>query len=386
MYRLNIACFNFYVYKCSKILHEGGRNRNLDIQTKIVKVNPFDPDNELIREAANVIRRGGLVVFPTETVYGLGASIYIERAVHRIFEVKKRPLDNPLIVHIDNVDELEKLAEDIPDKAYKLVKKYWPGPLTIVLRRAKNVPSIVSSGLPTIAVRSPAHPVAMKLIKYSESPIAAPSANLAGKPSPTKPEHVVEDLYGKVELIIDAGETLYGVESTVIDLTGRKPVLLRPGAIPVEDIEAVLSEEIEIPEYARGVSEGRIALSPGIRYRHYAPDKELIVVESADYSELNNYALKVLAVAMELKKKKLKVGIIATRETKKVYEEKGFITLVVGSRSNLYEIAHNLFSVLREIDKADIDLAVSEAFEEKGLGLTIMNRLRKASRFNIIKV
>ena len=356
------------------------------MQTKIVKVDPFNPDRKLIEQAATIIRRGGLVVFPTETVYGLGASIYIEDAVRRIFEVKERPLDNPLIVHVSSVEELESLVEDVPSQAYKLVEKYWPGPLTIVLRRARSVPSVVSSGLPTIAIRAPAHPVAIMLIKYSESPIAAPSANLAGKPSPTKPEHVIEDLYGKVDLILDAGETLYGVESTVVDLTGREPVLLRPGAIPVEDIEVTLSTKVKIPGFARGVVEGRDALSPGVKYRHYAPDKELIVVESTNYSKIEDYASKVLAIANMMRKKGLRVGVIATRETKNIYEKRGFTTLVVGSRSNLYEVAHNLFSILREIDKIDVDVAVSEAFEEKGLGLTIMNRLRKASRFNIVKV
>ena len=355
-------------------------------KTKIVRVDPVNPDVTLLRKVAEVIKEGGLVVFPTETVYGLGANAYDAKAVIKIFKAKERPIDNPLIVHICNIEQLIDLTSEQPDEVFIIARKFWPGPITVVLPKSDKVPKEVTAGLPTVAIRMPAHPVALKLIELSGVPIAAPSANLAGRPSPTTSNHVIRDMYGRVDVIIDAGETLFGVESTIIDLTRKPPLLLRPGAIPVEDIEKSLNLKVEIPAFARGLMEAEKALAPGLKYKHYAPEKTLILVESNNYGNYENYALKVMNIAQKYAKKGLKVLILASRETSKYYVVKGLKVMVLGSRMNMYEVAKNLFKILRTIDDMDIDIAICEGFEERGLGLTIMNRLRKASGYNIVRV
>ncbi len=356
------------------------------IKTKILKVDPVNPELKLIEEAANVIRSGGLVVFPTETVYGLGANAYDPKAVIKIFKAKERPMDNPLIVHICKLSELEEASRKVPEEAYIIAEKLWPGPVTVIVWKSDKVPCEVTTGLPTVAVRMPAHPVALKLIEFSGVPIAAPSANLAGKPSPTTPEHVIRDMYGRVDVILDAGETLFGVESTIIDVTRKPPVLLRPGPIPVEKLEEVLGIKIKIPAFARGIREAEKALSPGVKYRHYAPETPMVIVESSNYSNYRDYALKVMEVARKYSTKGLKVCILTSTETKDYYNAREFKIMVLGSRKNLYEVARNLFKTLRMLDELNVDIAVCEGFEEKGLGLTIMNRLRKASGYNIVRV
>ncbi|OYT48741.1 MAG: threonylcarbamoyl-AMP synthase [Desulfurococcales archaeon ex4484_42] len=356
------------------------------IRTRVVKVDPINPDVGLLRNIAEVIRSGGLVVFPTETVYGLGANAYDAKAVIKIFKAKERPIDNPLIVHINSINQLVNLTSEQPEEVFIIAKKFWPGPITVVLPKSKKVPKEVTAGLPTIAIRMPAHPVALKLIELSGVPIAAPSANLSGKPSPTTSEHVIRDMYGRVDIIIDAGETLFGIESTIIDLTHRPPVLLRPGAIPVEEIEKVLNIKIKIPAFARGLIEAEKASAPGLKYRHYAPEKALTLIESSNYSNYEEYARKVMNIAQNYIKKGLRIIILASKETSKYYMSKGFKVITLGSRKNIFEVAKNLFKILRIIDEMNIDMAICEGFEEKGLGLTIMNRLRKASGYNIVKV
>lgn len=350
------------------------------VKTRIIKVDPVNPDEAALVAAAEVIKRGGLVAFPTETVYGLGADTYNREAVRRIFEAKNRPMDNPLIVHICGLEWLEVVARKVPEEAYRIAERLWPGPVTFVLWKSDDVPGEVTAGLPKIAIRFPSHPVAMGLIERSGVPIAAPSANLAGRPSPTTAQHVIQDLYGRIELILDGGETLFGVESTIIDLTGEAPKLLRPGPIPVEDLERVLKMRIKIPDYARGLSEAKVAESPGIKYRHYAPETPLKLIEAQEYDDLDFYSAKVLEIAEEHRLRGLRVVILASRETGHKYAESGFRVIELGSRKNLYEVAKNLFNSLRAIDMLSADLAIAEGFEEKGLGLTIMNRLRKAAR------
>ena len=356
------------------------------VKTRILKIDMLRPDLDKIREAAEVIKHGGLVAFPTETVYGLGADAGNREADIRIFESKNRTIDNPLIVHICDLKDLEELTREVPEEAYRIAEKLWPGPVTLILWKSSKVLDEVTAGLPKIAIRMPSHPIASNLIKLSGVPIAAPSANLAGRPSPTTAEHVIRDLYGRIELIIDGGETLFGVESTIIDVTVKPPRLLRPGPIPVEELERVLGFEIEVPAYARGLAEAETALSPGTRYRHYAPKTPIKLVEAERYDDHEAYASKVLKIAEEEASKGLKVAILASRETVEYYASKGFKALILGSRKNPYEIAKNLFKVLRELDDLDLDLAICEGFEEKGLGLTIMNRLRKASGHNIVRV
>jgi len=356
------------------------------VKTRILRVDSLRPDLDKLREAAEVIGRGGLVAFPTETVYGLGADAGNREAVMRIFRSKNRPADNPLIVHICELEDLESLAREVPEEAYRVAEKLWPGPVTVILWKSSEVIDEVTAGLPKVAIRMPSHPIASNLIKLCGVPIAAPSANLAGRPSPTTAEHVIRDLYGRIELIIDGGETLFGVESTIIDVTVRPPRLLRPGPIPVEELERVLGFGIEIPAYARGLAEAEAALSPGTRYRHYAPKTPIKLVEAECYDDYEAYASTVSEIAERKASKGLRIAILASRETSGYYSLRGFRVLVLGSRENPYEVAKNLFRVLRELDDLDLDLAICEGFEEKGLGLTIMNRLRKASGHDVIRV
>ena len=351
-------------------------------------MDPEHPDRRLIKEAAEVLRRGGLIAFPTETVYGLGALIHLRDAVRRIFEVKGRPPDNPLIVHVASLDQLREVAIDVPRKALKLAEAFWPGPLTLVLPKSGSVPDEVTAGLPKVAVRMPAHAVALALIEEAGAPVAAPSANLSGRPSPTSAEHVLRDLGGRIEGVLDAGETLYGVESTIVDLTVSPPALLRPGAMPIEKVEEVLGEKVAIPDFARGLEEAERALAPGIRYRHYAPQAVLLVIEASDYGDLRRLAEVVRRTALAKAAEGLKVCVLCTEETLPLYAglEASVALKCLGSRRNLFTVARNLFKALRSIDDEGFEFAIAEGFEERGLGLAIMNRLRKASGFNIVRV
>lgn len=347
--------------------------------TIILRVDPTNPDEEALSRAAEVIRGGGLVAFPTETVYGLGANVFDRRALMRVYEVKQRPADNPLIIHVDSLEMLEEVARDIPEEAFKLASKFWPGPLTLILLKSERVPYEATGGLETVAVRMPAHPVALKLISRAGVPIAAPSANLSGRPSPTRGEHVVRDLYSKVDVIIDAGETLYGVESTIVNILVKPPVLLRPGAYPVEEVERVLGVRIQVPEFARGLSEAESAMAPGTRYRHYAPNTPLILVEAGSYEgeALKRLSMEVARLIGEFKGRR--VCVLSSRETSSAYTGLGVEVFVLGSRDNLFEVARSLFNALRWVDDAGCEVAIAEGYPERGLGLTIMNRLRKAA-------
>lgn len=356
------------------------------VDTRIIRVDPERPDEGLVMEAAEVIRKGGVVAFPTETVYGLGADTYNEAAVRKVFEAKMRPADNPLIVHIADLTQLYEVAQGPPAAAIKLANRFWPGPLTLLLRKSAGVPGVVTANRDTVAVRMPAHPVALALIKDSGVPIAAPSANLAGRPSPTSAEHVIKDLYGRVDVIIDSGETLYGVESTIVDLTRDPPVLLRPGAMPVEYVQEALGRELVIPPFARGLGMADAALAPGMRYRHYAPLKRLTVIEG-DYSDLERYARKAAAVIDDAVMRGSRPIVLSSSETAHIYRGHGVTVIELGPRSNMFIVARNLFRALRMIDELpDVDEAFAEGYEERGLGLAVMNRLRKASGFTVIRV
>ena len=357
------------------------------METVILRVDPEGPDEDSLRYAADVLRRGGLVAFPTETVYGLGALISKREAVKRIFEVKGRPLDNPLIVHVNGVQMFLELVEGPPEEVVRLAEKFWPGPLTIVWWKKPLVPDEVTAGLSKVAIRSPAHPVAMKLIELSEEAVAAPSANRSGKPSPTRAEHVVSDLHGLIEVIIDAGETIHGLESTIVDLTTSPPKLLRPGALPVEEVEKALGVRVEIPHYARGHGEAEVALSPGMKYKHYAPEAELVVVEADDYgSKLAEVVARARELALRAKEGRKRVAVLCSSETHGEYLDLGVEVLDLGPRRNPFIVAKRLFAALRELDAKGIEYAVVEGFEERGLGLAIMNRLRKASGGAIVRV
>jgi L-threonylcarbamoyladenylate synthase len=339
--------------------------------TKVFSVDPLNPCEEVLKICCEVVKGGGIVVFPTETVYGLGASAFNGEAVKKIFIAKGRPADNPLIVHISRVEQLYEVADSVPEEVLNAVKVFWPGPFTVIVRKSTRVVKEVTAGLPTVAVRMPAHPVALKLIDCA-GPIAAPSANISGRPSPTTGFHVMMDMFGRVDAIIDAGETLYGVESTIIDTTSKPYKLLRPGAMPIEKIAEVLRQGVLIPVQARGLGEFEKALAPGMRYKHYSPETPVILVEGPDPLQT------LKKVVEELVKEGKRVVAVVSSETAENLEIP--IRLVTyGSRANLFEIAKNLFKVLREIDSMGVDIAVIEGVEEKGLGLAVMNRLRKAA-------
>ncbi|ASJ00161.1 L-threonylcarbamoyladenylate synthase [Thermococcus gorgonarius] len=322
--------------------------------------------------AARILKKGGLVAFPTETVYGLGADALNESAVRRIFEAKGRPADNPLIVHIAEVEWLEKLAKEVPEKAWKLAEKFWPGPLTIVLPARDTVPRTTTGGLDTVALRMPAHPIALELIRLSNVPVAAPSANISGRPSPTSADHVIEDFYGKIDCIVDGGETPIGVESTVIDLTSEVPLLLRPGGLPVEEIKKVIGEIIIHPA-VKG-EKVDIPRSPGMKYKHYSPNAQVIVVEG----NREKVREKIDELVEEYRKKGFKVGVMATEE----HDADEFFYL----GGSVEEVARNLFKALRELDRRGVDLIIAEGVEESGLGMAVMNRLRKAAGYRVVKV
>lgn len=350
------------------------------MKTLLLKVDPENPDLTKIQTAAQIIRKGGLVAFPTETVYGLGADALNPDAVLALFEAKKRPLDNPPIVHVASITEIYKLVEEVPSKAEALMKEFWPGPLTLIFKRSNIVPQVTVAGLDTIAIRMPKHKVALELIKQSRRPIAAPSANLAGKPSPTTAQHVYEDLNGRIDVILDGGATNIGVESTVVDLSVDPPMLLRPGGTPFEALKKVLGD---MKLHAFVQAEQELSLqeirSPGMKHKHYAPKAQVILVEG----NVPAVIAKVKELSESYKLKNAKVGILATDETQLAY--KADVVKSLGSRSNLATVAQNLFRLLREVDAEKVDVIIAEGVSSEGLGLAVMNRLRKASGYHIIK-
>jgi len=350
-------------------------------QTLMLKVDAQQPDIKKIQAAADIIRKGGLVAFPTETVYGLGADALNPDAVLKLFEAKKRPLDNPPIVHVANADDVYGLAEQVPPKADKLMKMFWPGPLTLVFKRSATVPDVTVAGLSTIAVRMPQHAVALALIRESYRPIAAPSANLAGKPSPTSAKHVFDDLNGRIDAILDSGPTRIGVESTVLDLSVEPPLVLRPGGTPLEALKRVLGD-VKLHPFVTAEKEVPVekARSPGMKHKHYAPKAQVIVVEGT----VPAVRTKVKELAESYRLKGVKVGVLATDETKAAYEAD--VVKSLGSRFNLAVVAQNLFRLLREFDAEGVDVIIAEGVPTQELGLAVMNRLRKASGYNIVKV
>ena len=349
-------------------------------QTVVYKVSSEEPEKEKIQAAAALIKAGGLVAFPTETVYGLGADALNSDAVLALFAAKKRPIDNPPIVHVANFSDLYKLADKVSPKAEKLIKQFWPGPLTLVFERYATVPDVTTAGLDTIAVRMPKHKVALALIKASGCSIAAPSANLAGKPSPTTAKHVFDDLNGRIDAILDGGPTRIGVESTVLDVSVDPPVLLRPGGIPLEALHETVGE-VKLHPFIMAETElpAEKARSPGMRHKHYAPKAQVIVVEGLVPAVMSK--VKELTAACWMQDKR--VGVLATDETAWAYEAD--VVKSLGSRRNLDGMATNLFRLLREFDVENVDIIIAESVPTEGMGLAVMNRLRKASGYNIIK-
>lgn len=349
----------------------------IDLCTKYYKVDPVNPDLSLLAEAAELLRQGRLVAFPTETVYGLGANGLDAEAVAGIFKAKGRPADNPLILHIDTVEQLNELATVIPASAQALISQYWPGPLTVVVKRQSHVPDVVTGGLDTVAVRLPSSLIARELIRLAGVPVAAPSANTSGRPSPTAAQDVLSDLEGKIDAVIDAGPCTIGVESTVVDCTTPVPTLLRPGGITYEMLIAVLGEIEVDPALACSQS---IPRSPGMKYTHYAPAAPLLLVEAEAETAafiLNREINKALASGKT-------VGAIVSAETA-AHLPRQVIPSVYGARADQALIAANLYTSLRSFDSTAVDIIYAEGIGEQGLGLAVMNRLRKAAGYRIIR-
>lgn len=339
--------------------------KDIKMRTEIIIVNPHNIDPAKVRRAAKKIKEGGLVAFPTETVYGLGADTFNSQAVAKIFEAKNRPLDDPLIVHISQREDLLRLIKDIPDIVWELTNKFWPGPLTLVLKKSEIIPDIVTAGLDTVAIRTPANEIALGLIRESQTPIAAPSANLFGRPSSTNSQHVLDDLNGRIDLIINGGKSEVGVESTVLDLTQSPPSILRPGGVSIERLKEIVGR-VKIYKQDK-------VLSSGMYPRHYSPKAKVILVEGDGEVQVQ----KVRSLASRLVSQDCCLGIMAKEENKDRYD--GFNPKSLGPGDDLAICAANLFSVLREFDREGINVIIAESVKEKGLGLAIMNRLRKAS-------
>ena len=334
-----------------------------DRRTEIVRVTPDAPEPDIIARAAAVLRRGGLVAFPTETVYGLGADALNPRAVARIFAVKGRPADNPLIVHIAWKEQLREVARAIPESAWRLAEHFWPGPLTFVLPRHEQVPLETTGGLETVAVRMPDSAIALALIRALGRPIAAPSANLSGRPSPTAAEHVYEDLCGRIELILDGGPTRIGVESTVLDLTTTPPTILRPGGVSPEQLRPILGEV----RLSAEASEAR--RSPGTRYRHYRPRAEVVLIERWE-EEKHRPLVERLATSVR------RLGYIGRDHGLSFGKAEA---QVVELPSDPQEYARRLFAIFRELDQRGVEVIIVEGVEETGVGLAVMDRLRRAA-------
>ncbi|WP_303864692.1 L-threonylcarbamoyladenylate synthase [Alkalibaculum bacchi] len=347
--------------------------------TKILDISSQELDMELIRQAADIINNKGTVAIPTETVYGLGADGLDEEAVKKIYIAKGRPSDNPLILHISNMNMLEKLVEEIPEKAKLLAKTFWPGPLTMIFKKSSIIPEVITAGLETVAIRMPSNNIARCLIEEANTPIAAPSANISGKPSPTKAKHVIEDLDGRIDAIITSDDSTIGLESTVIDLTEPIPTILRPGAITFEAIKEVIGQ-VQIDQAILHQTKLIKAKSPGMKYKHYAPKAPMKIIKGDRVKVVKT----INELTQEYQKQGKKVGVLATEETKKEYKADKVITM--GQRFKPDTIMAKLFGSLRAFDEEDIQIILSEGFSNQGKELAISNRLNKAAGFDIIEV
>ncbi len=339
------------------------------MKTKILKIeNPNDL--EKIKIAAKALRDGKLVVFPTETVYGLGGDGLNPKTCKNIYLAKGRPSDNPLILHIARNDQLEALVREIPEVAKKCMEKFWPGPLTMIFNRSDIVPDEATGGLDTVAIRMPSHKIANAILNEADIPVAAPSANTSGRPSPTNANHVIDDLFSKVDYIVDSGFTDVGIESTVLDVTVDPPMILRPGGITLEMLEDAVGTVLT-DNTAIDANDKRVPKSPGQKYKHYAPKAEA-------YCFAGNLKNIVNTINKKIKDQPgKKIAVLATEETQKDYLG-AYKVINLGSRENMPQIAHNLFYALRECDELNVDLIYAEGFEFRGIGTGIMNRLLKA--------
>ena len=363
--------------KCDRVKRIS--KKEIYMKTEIVKIDEEQIDQEAIARAGEILKRGGLVAFPTETVYGLGGDALNENSSKLIYAAKGRPSDNPLIVHITNMEALKKIVTEIPPAARKLAERYWPGPLTMIFHKSSAVPLATTGGLDTVAVRMPSHKTARAMIDAAGGYIAAPSANRSGRPSPTVARYVIEDLDGLVDMIIDGGEVNIGLESTIIDLTGEVPTLLRPGYVTQD----MLTETLGLVDVDRTILDAnshQAPKAPGMKYRHYAPKGNLSIVEGEPERVVSYINERISA----LQKEGRKTGVIATDETVARYH--GDDIKSVGSRRDEEVIARHLFRILREFDDDNVEVMFTESFETAGIGQAIMNRLLKAAGHQVIQV
>ena len=373
--------------------------------------------DEELKEAAGILRSGGLVAFPTETVYGLGGNALDEDAARKIYAAKGRPSDNPLIAHVSCVEEVAPLVKEIPEAGRKLMEAFWPGPLTMIFPKSEKVPYGTTGGLDTVAIRMPDDPVANRLIALAGVPVAAPSANTSGRPSPTTADHVWQDMNGRIDMIIDGGPVGIGVESTIVDVSSAVPAVLRPGAITMEMLEEVLGEVSVDPAILGPLSADVRPKAPGMKYKHYAPKADLTLVgpgtgadresraeqvtgaeqkngadrntgaypeTGLDETQLQAMICKVRELSREKIEAGYKVGVICTDESRGCYTD-GEVRSI-GARKSQASVAHNLYALLREFDDLGVDYIFSESFPKDHLGQAIMNRLSKAAGYKIVKV
>ncbi len=369
-------------------------------------------DLEKLREAAAILRDGGLVAFPTETVYGLGGNALMKDASRRIYAAKGRPSDNPLIVHITEFEDIEPLVSVYSDEARKLAEAFWPGPFTLIMPKSELVPHETTGGLDTVALRMPSHPVARELIRLAGVPVAAPSANTSGRPSTTTAAHCMEDLKGRVEAVVDGGSCTIGLESTIVDVSGEEPVLLRPGAVTREMLREALGRDIAVdPAVKKPLEKDEHPKAPGMKYRHYAPKAPMIIIEAeagegADRE--SRTAERMIELALRERSEGRKLGLIASSEvcglvlealseegtgapesrrlgSLHIYDTESMVIMDLGRSTQEKSWAHELFAALREMDEEDVDRILAEGVDENDIGFAVMNRLRKAAGGNVIK-
>lgn len=345
------------------------------MKTLIKEIDVNKPDKDLIAVFASMLASGKTVIFPTETVYGLGANALDEEAAAKIYQAKGRPSDNPLLVHVADKEDVYDLVENIDDRAKLLMDKFWPGPLTIVFKKKAIIPDRTSGGLDTVAIRMPSDQVARDLIRQAGVPIAAPSANISGRPSPTKPEHIIRDMDGRVDGILVGGPCDYGVESTIIDLSEDLAMVLRPGSITLEMLGEVLGR-VDLDPSLKNKDDNIRAKAPGMKYKHYSPQAQVYIVKADD---LEGFAERVDSLCEDNAKKGLKIGVMTMNYDQHSYQAKVFD--LGGSDT---EVAKNLFDSLISLDREYIDIAYVPYFEERGIGVAIMNRLKKAAAYRII--
>jgi len=347
------------------------------LNTAVFRVDPKNPDPRAVKAAGAIIREGRLVAFPTETVYGLGANALDKAAVASIFRAKGRPQDNPLIVHIADAADATRYARLVPDSAMALFRRFWPGPLTVVLPKSSVIPDIVSAGLDTVALRVPSHPVALALIRAAGVPVAAPSANVSGRPSPTSAAHVLEDLDGRIDAVVDGGFCDIGLESTVVSLCGDEPVLLRPGRITPAELIGVLGSLRQDDAVTRPMAPGETPRAPGMKYRHYAPRARLILVRGSEEAARSR-------ILSEARLAPGPAGVLCFDGETGLYP--GMTAIAYGDKDDALSLAKRLFSALRELDQTGCRTVYARCPDDRGVGLAVYNRILKAAGFEVIDV